>query len=332
MRINRSLTIPVAFVFLLPAFVLLMSALSSVDSESMYLTSTHNVVVNEGDGMQSNYEPRIVDPTDIPGIVTFWDFQEPAGTSRMSRGRYKYALQEMNGPIKHVEDGIFGRYCADVEWGQWFRIKRQDAPGLNLHGKDQHVSMVAWVKRESDKAWQYIAGVWDEGTKDPVGKGAPGRQYAIFMSGKWQNDYTTYVRAPAEHQAMGYVSITGAETPGHPFAFDYATGRTQIQKDRWYMLAFTYDGKAIKVYVDGVLDKNGNYNPFMYDKGIYDGGENGADFTVALRRVPIFSTYPDGVPENDTLGFDGRIGGLAVYDRALSANEIKRLYTSTMTK
>lgn len=37
------------------------------------------------------------------------------------------------------------------------------------------------------------------------------------------------------------------------------------------MLAYTFDGQAIKVYVDGALDENGNYNPFLYD-----GGEDGA--------------------------------------------------------
>lgn len=42
------------------------------------------------------------------------------------------------------------------------------------------------------------------------------------------------------------------------------------------MLAYTFDGQAIKVYVDGALDESGNYNPFLYDGSIYDGGEDGA--------------------------------------------------------
>ena len=276
-------------------------------------------------------------PTDIAGILCFWDFQEADGSDRLAVGKYPYALQEMNGPIARVEDGIFGPYSIDFEWGQWLRIKREHAPGLDLHGDDQQVTIVAWVKRESDRAWQHVAGMWDEGLAQFQGKaegegaGAPARQYALIISGTWQTDNTTYERVRASHQAHGYVSPQGGATPGHPFAFDYATGGTVLKKDRWYMVAYTFDGQIIKVYVDGVLDANERYNPFEYDDGIYDGGSEGADFTVALRRVPKFPTYPEGLPENAS-GFDGRIGGLAVYDRALTSKEIKALYAGSMSK
>jgi len=92
---------------------------------------------------------------------------------------------------------------------------------------------------------------------------------------------------------------------------------------------YSFHGSVLKVYVNGRLDKNGNYNPFYYDGGIYNAGENGADFTVALRRVPGYPSYPDGIPENEA-GFDGRIAGLAVYGRALTFEEINNLYKSTM--
>ena len=273
--------------------------------------------------------------TEIPGLVAFWNFQEPAGERRVSTGRHEYALEERNGPIRRVEDGIFGPYSADLAWGQWLRIERERAPGLDLHGDEQEVSVVAWLKRESDREWQFIAGIWGEGDErfkgqtQASGEGAPARQYALFISGAWQNDYTTYERVRAEHQAMGYVSPYGGASPGHPFAFDYATGATRLEKDRWYMVGYTFDGSAIRVYVDGELDANGNFNPFYYDGPIYDGGAKGSDFTVALRHVPKWPAYPEGVPENDA-GFDGRLGGLAVFDRALRPEEMSRLYESTM--
>ena len=298
------------------------------------LVETQNIIIPNSDN-QTETE-KILLPDDIPNCLTFWDFQEKAGKRRISKGKYNYALEEMNGPVKRVKDGVFGPYSADIVWGQWFRIKREIAPGLDLHG-DQQVTMVAWVKRESDRVWQYIAGMWNEGTADYRGKthgdgeGAPARQYAIFINGAWQTDYTTYERIKAENQTHGYISSTGGATPGSPFAFDYATGGTHLEKNRWYMIAYTYDGESIRVYVDGKLDRNGNYNPFIFDGRIYDGGKNGSDFTVALRHVPGWPSYPDGVPENDA-GFDGRLGGLAVYDRALNAEEISKLYNSTMNK
>ena len=279
----------------------------------------------------------IITPDKIPGLVAFWDFQEAAGSDRVSKGAFQYKLEEMNGPIKTADGGVFGLRCADIAWGQWFRIKRADASGLNLHGQSQSLTMVAWVQRESDRVWQYIAGMWSEGDARFKGKsqgkgaGAPARQYALFINGYWQNDYTTYERSRAENQPMGYVSPYGGATPKHPFAFDYATGGTKLVKNRWYMLTFTYDGKWIRVYVDDELDANGNHNPFRYDGPIFDGGEQGADFTVAQRDHPKWPSYPQGIINNNE-GFDGKIGGLAVYNRALSQDEIAALYRSTLKK
>lgn len=89
------------------------------------------------------------------------------------------------------------------------------------------------------------------------------------------------------------------------------------------MLAFTYDHSVIKVYFNGEPDENGYYNPFYWDKPIFDGGKNGADFTIVQRALPsCLPTHGEG--------FSGFLGGLAVYDRALRETEIAQLYKSTM--
>jgi hypothetical protein len=280
---------------------------------------------------------RIKSPVDIPNLLTFWDFQEESGSKKKAKGKYKYELEEMNGPIRRVEDGVFGKYSADLEWGQWLRLKRADAQGLNIHGSKKQITIVSWIQRQTDRPWQYIAGMWNEGDMKFLGKAEgtgdryPARQYALFMSGLSQTDYTTYKRSPAMHQAMGYLSPFGGATPNHPFAFDYATGKTFLEKDKWYMIAYTYDTKWISVYVNGALDTNANFNPFHYEGPIFDGGPNGADFTVAQRDHPMWPTYPEGKPTYEE-GFDGKLGGLAVYDRALTAKEITALYQATLGK
>jgi len=284
--------------------------------------------------LQSKAE-EIKTPVDLPGLLTFWDFQEPAGSPRVAKGKFNYGLEEMNGPIARVDDGIFGPYSTDLKWGQWMRVKRAEGPGLNIHGEGREISMVAWVKLESNNVWQFIAGVWNEGDRKFMGKASgeghrfPARQYGMFTSGNSQTDYTTYKRTPAKHQTMGYLSPFGGASPDHPFAFDYATGKTRLEQNRWYMIAFTYDKEWIKVYVDGKIDVNENYNPFKYTGPIFDGGPKGADFTIGLRDHPDWPTYPEGVPTNRSEGFDGRIGGLAVFDRALTAEEIAALHTAT---
>ncbi len=256
-------------------------------------------------------------PGAVPGLLAFWEFQEPSGANKISAGRFQYALQERNGPIARAEDGVFGPSSADFEPGQWMILPHADAPGLDLHGDDQQVSMVAWIKRESNRPWQFIGGMWNE--RDHA------RQYGMFISGSWQTDWATYTRTRAVNQAMGYVSPFGGATPGHPFAFDYATGGTRLPKEEWTMIGYTFDGKSIRVYVNGELDRNGNANPFRYDGGMHDGG---SAFTVAQRAVKKWPDYPIGMPDVTT-GFDGRLGGLAVWDRALTPAEMRTLHART---
>jgi hypothetical protein len=265
-------------------------------------------------------QSKISSPEEISDLVCFWDFQKaPDGKVNLtSKGRYNYTLKEMNGPIELDTEGVFGPSSLKIRRGQWLMIKREECPGLNIFGK-QEVSMVAWIKRKGDNHWQYIAGMWNE--RDAQ------RQYALFFNGHRQTDYTTLERTEADNQPHGYVSDVGGATPNRPFCFSYATGKTKIEKDdSWYMLAYTYDHRAVKVYLNGEFDSNGNYNPFFWDKTIFDGGSNGSDFTVAQRALPKWPGYPEVEEPTHPEGFDGVLGGLAVYNRALTADEIKKLY------
>jgi len=283
----------------------------------------------------SQAQPNQLTPLAIPDLVTFWNFQNSQqGDDLTSEGSYHYTLEEMNGPIRRENDGVFGPSSLAIVRGQWLRIKREDCPALDIHGKEE-VTIVAWIKRRVDNHWQYIAGMWDEGDKRFKGKvrgegpGAPARQYALFANGHKQANYKSLTRTNADNQAHGYVSDSGGATPGKPFSFSYATGASFIEEDQWTMIAFTYDHQALKVYHNGRLDKNPNYNPFYWDQPIHDGAEDGADFTVAQRSVPSWPDYPKGEPGNE-VGYGGLLGGLAVYRRALTEQEIKQLYTSTM--
>lgn len=272
----------------------------------------------------SAQQKKTVSPEEINDIICFWDFQEnnDGSVNLTSKGANAYTLTEMNGPVKQVKDGIFGLSALEIERGQWYRIKHENCPALNIKGK-QDVTIVAWIKRHADVHWQYIAGMWDEQNS--------ARQYALFTSGHKQSDYTTLTRTDANHQPHGYVSEVGGATPGRPFAFSYGTGKTTLEKDKWYMIAFTYDHEAIRVYTNGKLDENGNFNPFYWDKPIYGAGENGADFTIAQRSVPSWPGYPEGIPGNK-VGFGGVLGGLAIYSRALQPDEILNLYESSMNR
>ena len=260
-------------------------------------------------------------PLNIPDLICFWDFQEITNGGYAAKGTHNYLLIPKNGPINREKEGIFGEHSLNIKRGQWLRIKRKECPALNLYDKDQ-VSIVAWIKRRSEAPWQYIAGMWNE--RDAK------RQYALFTCGTKMTDHTNLERVDARYQTHGYVSEVGGKTKGKSACFSYATGKSKIALDTWVMIAFTFDQHTLKVYFNGKFDQNGNYNPFKWNKPIFDGKENGSDFTVAQRALPKWPGYPDVEEPTHKEGFGGVLGGLAVYKRALNASEIKDLYVATM--
>lgn len=246
-----------------------------------------------------------------PGLVAFWDFREPAGQPRVSRGPHTLALQERKGPIERVGAGVFGPHAARIKRGQWLIIERKDVGPLDIHGKDAQVSVVAWVLREEKASWQAIAGVWDETRKK--------RQYCLFLNAPRGTRADEMKRYPLANRIHGHVSAIGGPTPGDEFCITYSSGATEIPFGQWQCLAMTYDGKASRVYVNGTLDALAHYNPFPYPDGLFDGGADGADFTVgAVHRGGSWGNF-----------FGGQIGGLAIFKRALSEAELQSLHRVT---
>ncbi|HRE84080.1 MAG TPA: hypothetical protein PLN52_23755 [Opitutaceae bacterium] len=245
------------------------------------------------------------------GLVAFWDFQETSGKPRLSKGgTATLSLEEKGGAIERAEGGVFGRHAARLQPGQWFQIDRDKIGPLDIHGKDAAVTVIAWTYRETSTPWQAIAGVWDETRKK--------RQYCLFLNAPVATRSDEMKRYPAANRIHGHVSSVGGGTPGHPVCITYSSGATEIGMGAWHCVAMTYDGANSTVYVDGRLDSWELRNPFRYDEGLFDGGSDGADFTVgAVHRSNQWGNF-----------FGGRIGGLAVFNRALSESEIKKLTDS----
>jgi hypothetical protein len=249
-------------------------------------------------------------PVKISGLVAFWDFREAAGAVRVSLGTAPLQLREMNGPIEQVADGPFG-HAAHLRAGQWFRIPRAELGPLDIHGKDAQVTVIAWIKRERKQPWQTIAGVWDESRGQ--------RQYCLFLNAAKQTDARTMTRVPSHDLFQGHVSAVGGPTPGQPVCITYASSGAEVPFGSWQCLAMTYDGREVRLYRGGNFEAAEGMNPFPYADGLFDGAAEGAEFTVGSVSV-------GGKPGNF---FGGWIGGLAVYRRALPAEEIRQLATAT---
>ena len=236
-------------------------------------------------------------------LVAFWDFQEPSGESKVSHGPgpHRCELLEMSGPVERAEDGVFGPYSANLREGDWLRVPRQQAQGLNIAGRDAEVTVAAWVKRRrtAQSHCEFIAGIWNETDEK--------RQYGLFLNlAIWNSG----------DQVCGHVSSIGGPTPGYLYCMDASIGQTPVPLDRWQFVAFTYDGKYARSYLNGKLDERERFNPYLYEGDLFDGGPTGADFTVgAVDRSGEIGNF-----------FAGQLGGLAVFNRALGEREIAQLH------
>ncbi|MEK6481788.1 LamG domain-containing protein [Catalinimonas sp. 4WD22] len=247
------------------------------------------------------------------GLVSFWDFQPKEDKAVLEAyGAEPVTLIAGNKKVKFVKGrGIFGPSFLKVEEGGWLHVPREQLGKLDIFGPDAQVTVVAWVKRQSEKPWQAIAGVWDESRHK--------RQYYLFMNAHSMTQSHTMKRVPCKNRVHGHISALGGKSPGEKAWISYASGGTEVANDQWHMIAMSYDGQFIRVYLDGTLDSAPYSNPFPYPEGIFDGGKDGADFTVGSNSVR-------GEMTNH---FIGHIGGVAIFNRALSSAEIGEIYNLT---
>lgn len=243
----------------------------------------------------------VASPPGAPGVepVCRWDFSEPPGAPRWSSGRERYPLYEMAGAVARGDDGPAGGATLELGEGQWLRCPRRECPALDFRGASARFSIVAWVRRraKSTSECEAVAGMWNETDRT--------RQYCLFLN---------LLIWDSVDQACGHLSSTGAPTPGYRYCMEAAIGATRIERERWHLVAFTYDGHWGRVYVDGRLDYRPGLNPYHWPLPITDGGSSGSDFTVgAVFRAGRMGNW-----------FCGSLGGLAVYDDCLAEADVAR--------
>jgi len=239
-----------------------------------------------------------LEPKDIPGLVSFWNFNR-SGERFIAEQGQPYGLQSRSGPLEVVEDpdASFGGTALQLKEGQWLSIPRRECPDLDIHGRDGHLTLIAWIKRERTRKRQceFIAGQWNETNR--------GRQYGLFLNIRvWG----------AEDRVFGHLSHVGGPTPGYKYCMDGCMGATDVAFDQWSVVAMSYDGQAGSAWHNGILDLCPRLNPYSMAGGLHNSGPSGSDFTVG------------GVDRSGEIGnfFCGRLAALAVYRRALTPAEM----------
>lgn len=144
----------------------------------------------------------------------------------------------------------------------------------------------------------------------------PGPNEDGFGSVIFGKDINRLDRAPQSTFALTWIYSSDGSSPVYRFSVDVDTttfnSANQYPPGQFYHVAVTYDGAAVKLYVNGVLDSEQPRNtPIEYDDSVpYAIGSN---FSV-FRSV--------GYPRT----WNGIIDELQFFDRALTETEIKAVF------
>ena len=236
-------------------------------------------------------------------LLCLWDFENG---SLDAKGKYNYRLRSsVSTKTVFENEGPVSGTALKLEEGEYMYIKRSDCPALNIHGKKAEITVLAWVKRKIKTMMPFeceaVAGMWLESDKK--------RQYCLFLN-LWIHN--------SANQVCGHISGIGGPTEGEKWCMDASIGKTPVAINEWEFVAFTYDGQYAKSYLNGELDLRAGRNPYYYPLGLFDGGENGADFTIgAVHRMGEMGNF-----------FAGLLGGVAIFDRALNEAEIRNIYSA----
>ena len=246
----------------------------------------------------------------VPNLIAYWDFA--ADDYLISRGVERATLRNTGSAMPElIDDGSAGGRVLRFDGDDYLYIPYAETGALNVQSGS--VTVVAWVRWTAEQTG-FVAGMWNE--YEDGGK----RQYGLFVSLPHYN---------GANQVCGHISRTGKPTPPFPFSIDYSASRQLVPKDEWCVVAFTYDGEYIRSYLDGRFEEREEElinhtkgfegypdglrqvkNPYYFPDGI---GDNGSDFTVgAVFVANRIGNY-----------FKGDIAAIAIYDRALTAEEVE---------
>ena len=245
----------------------------------------------------------------VPNLVAYWDFADEDYLA--AKGISTPTLRaEENAMPTLIEEGPLSGRSLHFDGDDFLYIPYSETGALNV--KSGSVTVVAWVKWTATQS--FVGGMWNE--YEDGGK----RQYGLFVGLPHYN---------GANQVCGHISKTGKPTPPFPYSIDYSASKQIVPQNEWSAVAFTYDGEYIRSYFNGEFKEREEElinhtmgfegypeglrqvkNPYYFPDGI---GDNGSDFTVGA--VFASNRYANF--------FKGEIGGLAVYDRALTAEEVK---------
>jgi len=204
------------------------------------------------------------------GLIAHWIFDEASGLSRWSMtGAHSGTLVSSNGSSGWTE----GVLNSAIDFGgNITQMRVADSDELDI---TRQITIATWLNGDEFENWDGL-----------VTKGTTTSPYSLQVMENGQ------LRFEANHKTGGTRNSwksAGAITEG-----------------QWHHVAVTYDGAAVRFYIDGQLDANVSYAEFQLDT-------NDEDLVLGA-----------DLPGDDEF-LDGQMDETRLYNRALSGTEIAKL-------
>lgn len=171
-------------------------------------------------------------------------------------------------------------------------VEIPDSPAL----KPARVSVEAWVRFDS--------------LDTPIVSqfGALGLQYIVFKKNSRVFNFEGYALRKERRDGVDRFAFSVADVNGFG-GNNVAYSTTVIAVGEWHHVVGTYDGAAVRLYIDGVLE-----------------GQSAVTLTIDYGTRPVF------IGTSGETVFDGKLQGIvdeaSIYNRALSPTEIADLHTA----
>ena len=283
-------------------------------------------------------------------------FERPNG---MSPAALESDLERIKSRVRELVQHGALESAASLNWAQW-RIANRPGPGLSGPAHPNHktggtpnpnglVLYLPFDKPDEGGVIHDESGVGNDGRVEgatwvPNGKFGGAYHFAItnltdrivipnsdtlnpdnFTVSAWIKAADTdgfWNRIVDKDFRNAYCLDLGGDYNGkaHRGKLEFETSRGEIESTRvlnnnqWRHVAATYDGQNIFLYIDGTGAGHPVKNPGPLKKSTWD---------LCIGNSIV--EYPEG----DFLAFDGLIDEVRIYNRALSAAEIKALFNAT---
>ncbi len=244
---------------------------------SMILSS---LMLSAVKGETGAYVPHLSD-----SLLAHWSFDQVSGNAAIDITGNGYDAQGDAALVTH--DGVVGKALECT--GSDFKI-------VALNTQDnfnvQNFTIEAWI-------YSYV---------DLINPGSFENYHEIFAFQTYQSGVSEGFNIDVTDAGKLQVSLARTDDIAH---WIVCTSPQSLQANRWYHVAGTYDGQALKIYIDGALANKVDYS------GGYELPHE--DASVACH------TRADGVVRN---WWNGRLDELKFYNYALSAADISQHFSS----